>query len=146
MPQEYSTILEPKTSLILDRIKAINDFKAAGWDVHINLSPIIAKKGSSELYRELFELLNTHVEDKYKDSIESECIFLTYSKKSYDRNELENPLANDLCWTPEYQENKNSTYGKNRIRYQWQTKQTLVRLFTELHKECIPWSNIRYIF
>lgn len=146
MPQEYSTILEPKTSLIIDRIKAINLFIEAGWDVHINLSPIIAKKGSSELYAELFELLNEHVKDKYKPSVKSECIFLTYSKKSYDRNLIENPEANDLCWFPEHQENKNSTYGKNRIRYKWQTKNTLVKLFTDLHKKHIPWSEIRYIF
>lgn len=146
MPQEYSTILEPKTSLIIDRIKAINLFIEAGWDVHINLSPIIAKKGSSELYAELFELLNKHVKDEYKPSVKSECIFLTYSKKSYDRNQQENPQANDLCWFPEYQELKNSTYGSNRIRYQWKTKNTLKDIFIALHKKHIPWSEIRYIF
>lgn len=146
MPQEYSTILEPKTSLIIDRIKAINMFIEAGWDVHINLSPIIAKKGSSKLYAELFELLNKHVKDEYKNSVKSECIFLTYSQKSYERNKDENPEANELCWFPQYQELKNSSYGKNRIRYQWQIKQKLIKVFIELHQKHIPWSEIRYIF
>lgn len=59
---------------------------------------------------------------------------------------LKNPKANDLCWSPEYQELKNSTYGKNRIRYQWQLKQKLIKTFKELHAKYIPWSEIRYIF
>lgn len=146
MPQKYSDILEPKTSKIIDRIKAINDFIDAGWDVHINLSPIIAKKGSGDLYIELFELLNKYIKEDYKPLVKSECIFLTYSKKSYDRNSIENPEANDLCWTPEHQELKNSTYGKNRIRYKWQTKKQLIDIFINLHQKHIPWSEIRYIF
>ena len=41
MPQKLSDILEPGTSKIVDRIKAVNDFYEAGYDVHLNYSPII---------------------------------------------------------------------------------------------------------
>jgi spore photoproduct lyase len=36
MPQKYSDLLEPNTSKIVDRIKAIDAFIDAGYDVHIN--------------------------------------------------------------------------------------------------------------
>ena len=36
MPVQYARIIEPNTSSIGDRIKAINDFIEAGYDVHIN--------------------------------------------------------------------------------------------------------------
>jgi spore photoproduct lyase len=50
MPQELSSILEPSTSLIEDRIQAINLFKEAGYDVHINFSPVILYKSTYSLY------------------------------------------------------------------------------------------------
>ena len=41
MPQVLADKLEPNTSKIVDRIKAVNNFYEAGYDVHLNYSPII---------------------------------------------------------------------------------------------------------
>ena len=51
MPQIMSDLLEPNTSKIIDRIKAINAFIDAGYDVHINFSPVIVPLGSSSVYK-----------------------------------------------------------------------------------------------
>ena len=53
MPQALSDKLEPNTSQIIDRIKAINDFYDAGYDVHINYSPIIHYTGWLDDYQNL---------------------------------------------------------------------------------------------
>ncbi|BBJ31691.1 hypothetical protein RAS_08000 [Rickettsia asiatica] len=45
MPVRMSEILEPKTSTIIERIKAVNIFIEAGYEVHLNFSPIIAYEG-----------------------------------------------------------------------------------------------------
>ena len=54
MPQSYSTRLEANTSSIIDRIKAIDRFIDAGYDVHINFSPVIVTDDWINEYIELF--------------------------------------------------------------------------------------------
>ena len=76
MPQEISDKLEPGTSKIIDRIKAINEFMAAGYDVHINYSPIIVYDNSKQAYAELFDLVNKHVHDSYKEQV-TRCTSIT---------------------------------------------------------------------
>lgn len=146
MPQEFSTILEPKTSLIVDRIKAIQLFYNAGWDVHINFSPVIAYGKSSQLYADLFKQVNELVPDHIKPYILSEVIFLTHSVKMHDYNLINAPEAEALLWQPQYQEFKKSTYGGSVLRYNQNTKPRMIKKFIELHDSIIPWNKIRYIF
>jgi DNA repair photolyase len=61
MPQFYADMLEPKTSSIEKRIKAIDAFIEAGYDVHINFSPVIVTKGWLDRYRELFNQVEQYV-------------------------------------------------------------------------------------
>ena len=79
MPQSYSSILEPNTSLIIDRIKAIDRFIDAGYDVHINFSPVIVTNNWLKEYFELFKLVNDNVINK--DKVKAEVIFLTHNKQ-----------------------------------------------------------------
>ena len=55
MPQNISDELEPNTSKIIDRIKAIDAFIEAGYDVHVNFSPVVIYNNWQEDYEELFE-------------------------------------------------------------------------------------------
>jgi len=147
MPQSLSDILEPDTSKIIDRIKAINDFYAAGYDVHINFSPILAIPESKTLYTKLFEQVNDIVDDKIKEHVLAECIMLTHNEKMHKHN-LENAPADveKLLWNPEWQENKTSSFGSENIRYRHDLKTKLVNRFVSLHDSIIPWNKIRYIF
>jgi spore photoproduct lyase len=146
MPQKYSDLLEPNTSKIVDRIQAINTFIEAGYDVHINFSPVIVTDNWLQEYKELFQLVDTLVNDSYKNQVKSEVIFLTHNKNKHIDNLNNNVKGEDLLWNPEIQENKISQYGGINIRYKHNLKYQYIDEFKKIHNETIPWNMIRYIF
>ena len=144
MPNKLSKILEPYTSSIEERIKAIDLFIEAGYDVHINFSPIIYYYEWLKDYEELFNKVNELVVNK--DKVLCEVIFLTHNRKKHLYN-LENHISGEyLLWTPELQEDKISKYGGENIRYKLDIKSKFIDQWTELHNKIIPWNKIRYIF
>ncbi len=146
MPQKLSTILEPNTSLIIDRLNAVNDFITAGYDVHLNFSPVIMNANTKDLYEDLFHLVNNTIKDEYKPSVKSEVIMLTHNEKMHEYNLKENPEAEKILWQPERQEKKTSSYGAKNLRYNRVEKKKYVNRFIKLHNSIIPWNTIRYIF
>jgi spore photoproduct lyase len=144
MPQSKADIHEPNTSKIIDRIKAINAFVDAGYDVHVNYSPIIIYKGWTKDYKELFEMLNDYVD--YKNEVLSECILLTHNENRHIYNLDKNNKAENELWIPEIQETKISQYGGRNIRYRSGLKRKFINQFRELHNKIVPWNTIRYIF
>ena len=146
MPQKYADILEPKTTKIIDRIKAINDFIEAGYDVHINFSPVIVADDWLYQYRLLFEGVDALVDIKYKDRVKAEVIFLTHNEKKHAYNLQENLPGEDLLWTPAVQETKTSQYGGKNIRYRHDLKAQYIKDWLKIHDEVIPWNTVRYIF
>lgn len=147
MPQKISSILEPKTSPILDRINAINDFIDAGYDVHVNFSPIVAYEGWLKDYENLFKLLNDTVLDNHKHLIHAECIFLTHHIHQHERNLLAQRHESEaLIWQPTIQESKTTEYGGQALRYKSRIKANFIQRWSALHNRLIPWNTIRYIF
>lgn len=147
MPQNISSLLEPKTSTIIDRIKAINLFIEAGYEVHVNFSPIVAYEGWLEDYKILFQCLDSQVNDAYKSNIKAECIFLTHNEQQHERNLLLNRHDSEsLIWKPDIQENKVSEYGGKAVRYKFGIKSNFIQRWTNLHQEFLSWNKIRYIF
>lgn len=146
MPQKYSTILEPNTPTIEERIRAINKFIEAGYDVHVNFSPVIVTNDWEEEYKKLFELLNANVKEKYKPDVKAEVIFLTHNEQKHLYNEEHNLPGEDLLWRPDIQEHKESEYGGNNLRYIAGYKKSLIKRFKRLHNSVIPWNTIRYCF
>ena len=144
MPQSLSSVLEPNTAKIIDRIKAVNTFRNAGYDVHLNFSPVVYYKNWIKEYRELFKTIDNIVEDK--ENVLSEVIFLTHNVKKHQYN-LDNNVGDEsLLWQPEIQEAKESQYGGHNIRYKYGIKREMIELFKINHKKIIPWNTIRYIF
>ena len=145
MPQTFADLLEPNTSKIIDRIKAIDAFIDAGYDVHINFSPVIVADNWLEEYENLFHMVNDYV--SYKDIVKAEVIFLTHNESKHNYNIL-NKLTgeNEYLWAPTLQEDKVSQYGGKNIRYKHNLKAQYIKEWTELHDEIIPWNKIRYIF
>ena len=144
MPQHKSDLHEPNTSKILDRLKAIDRFIDAGYDVHVNYSPIIVYDGWLEDYKDLFNLVNTHVQNK--DKVLSECIFLTHNFKKHTVNLGKHPETEVDLWVLDKQEVKRSQYGGENIRYKLGMKAEYIQEFKQLHQSIIPWNTIRYIF
>ena len=144
MPQEWADKLEPKTSSMIDRIKAINRFIDAGYDVHINFSPVIYKVGWLMLYEDLFHMIDNMVD--HKDKVKAEVIFLTHNAKKHEFNMVNDLPGEELLWTPRFQEEKKSQYGGDNIRYEHNLKKELIKAWTNVHDKIIPWNTIRYIF
>jgi spore photoproduct lyase len=135
MPQVYSSVLEPNTDKIEDRLSSIKKLQQH-FEVHINFSPIIYHDNWLQEYEKLFQQL------KGVD-FKSECIFLTYNEIQYKRN---SEPVNELCWRPDIQENKNSEYADGNIRYKWQLKNQMTHQFKKLYQNYFPIESIRYIF
>tara|TARA_R110002012_G_scaffold2179_1_gene10431 strand:- start:11484 stop:12338 length:855 start_codon:yes stop_codon:yes gene_type:complete len=144
MPQNMSSIHEPGTSKIIDRIQAIDLFIAAGYDVHINFSPVIVYEGWMKDYENLFKLVNKHVNNK--DKVKAEVIFLTHNVNKHLTNLTKHKEAEEYLWVPKLQEGKISQYGGNNIRYKRKLKSEMIKMFKGLHSKVIPWNKIRYIF
>ena len=144
MPQHKSTLHEPHTSKIINRIKAINAFIDAGYDVHINFSPVIVYDGWLKDYADLFHMVNDYVE--YKDQVLSEVIFLTHNFKKHTVNLARHPKTEVDLWVLTKQEVKKSQYGGENIRYKLGMKAEYIKQFKHLHNQIIPWNTIRYIF
>ena len=144
MPQNISDKLEPNTSKIIDRIKAIDAFIYAGYDVHINFSPVVIYDNWLKDYEDLFKIVNDYVD--YKDTVKCEVIFLTHNENKHNYNLINNITGENLLWTPEIQESKISQYGGDNIRYKHNLKYDYIKEWTILHDNIIPWNIIRYIF
>jgi len=144
MPQKISSILEPHTSKIIDRIKAIDKFKKRGYDVHVNFSPIVVYDGWLKDYEELFVLLDENVE--CKEDVLAECIFLTHNKDKHESNLKDKIAGEDLLWNTNIQESKISGYGGKNVRYKVALKSNWIKQFKDIHQERISWCQIRYIF
>jgi len=144
MPQKISSIVEPNTPDIIDRIKAVNAFIEAGYEVHLNFSPVIINDNWLKEYNLLFNMCNDYID--YKDEVKSEVIFLTHNKNKHQYNIDNNIPGEDLLWNPSIQEEKTSSYGGVNVRYKRSLKQESINLFKELHDSIIPWNTIRYIF
>ena len=144
MPQHKSDLHEPSTSKIINRIKAIDSFIDAGYDVHVNYSPIIVYDGWLNDYKDLFNMLNDYVD--YKDEVLAECIFLTHNKNRHEHNLTKNPKVEDDLWKSSWQEPKQSQYGGMNLRYRSGLKRQFINQFLEMHNKVVPWNTIRYIF
>jgi len=144
MPQVYADLLEPNTSSIYERLTAIDEFIAAGYDVHINFSPVIVTRGWLHYYEKLFKDVNMYV--KHKDKVKAEVIFLTHNQQRHEYNLKDNPAGENLLWNPSIQEDKVSEYGGLNLRYKHDLKAQYIKEWTELHDDIIGWNTIRYIF
>lgn len=148
MPAKISKLVDVRTASIEERIHAIEEFWRAGYEVHVNFSPVIVYGGKQwrDDYRELFIQLDRVLPSVIKEQMQCEVIFLTHNRFQHKANLEINPKAETLLWTPVLQEGKRSQMGGYNIRYERHLKSKMIEVFEQLHQEVIPWCTIRYIF
>ena len=153
MPSKVSKLVDVRTDPVEKRLEAINDFYDAGYEVHVNFSPVILYhqvNGSfrdwEEDYRELFRQLDAATRGDVQKQMKCEVIFLTHNAGQHLDNLAINPKAEELLWAPELQETKQSQFGGVNIRYEHRLKSQMMDRFVGLLKEEIPWCGVRYIF
>ena len=146
MPEKIAKVVDVRTSRIAERIAAINDFVAAGYEVHVNFSPVIVYEGWRADYGELFAQLDDALSPEAKEGLACEVIFLTHNEALHEVNLGWHPKAEDLLWTPGLQERKVSENGAANVRYARGKKSKMVKLFKAMLAEGLPYCTVRYAF
>src|SRR3954454_5796604 len=80
MPHKMSKLVDVRTSPISDRIAVMNNFVDAGYEVNANFSPVIVYEGWEADWQQLFEELNDTLNEKTKQQLICEIIFLTHNE------------------------------------------------------------------
>lgn len=146
MPRSIARVLDVRTSPIRERIAAINDFVEAGYEVHLNFSPVVIYEGWTADYTELLREVRDTLSERAKAQLAAEVIFLTHNAALHEVNLAWHPKAESLLWTPRWQEQKRSQYGGENVRYRHGFKGKAVARFTELLVRELPECRVRYAF
>ncbi|MFK4036978.1 spore photoproduct lyase family protein [Nonomuraea wenchangensis] len=146
MPAADSKLLDIRTSPIAERLAAIDDFVAAGYEVHVNLSPVVVRDGWLESWAELLDQLDAALGPRAKAQLAAEVIFLTHNDRLHEVNLGWHPKAEDVLWRPELQQAKRSQTGGWNVRYRTGQKGRYVAALTELIAARLPYCRVRYAF
>jgi spore photoproduct lyase family protein len=146
MPAATARVVDVRTSPIAQRIAFVNDLVDAGYEVHLNLSPVIVHDGWLEGYDALLREVDDVLSPRAKAQLAAEVIFLTHNEGLHGVNLGWHPAAEALLWRPDLQEQKRSEQGGTNVRYRTGLKGQLVRQLTELMAERVPYCRIRYAF
>ncbi len=146
MPQSTATVVDVRTDRVAERIAAIDEFVQAGYEVHLNFSPVIVHDGWLERWEELFAQIDDGVGPAAKAQLACEVIFLTHNDRLHETNLAWHPKAETLLWTPETQEPKRSQSGGWNVRYRRGYKGDRVKELLALLEARLPYCRVRYAF
>jgi spore photoproduct lyase family protein len=146
MPRDVSRLVDVRTHPVEHRIAAIDDFVAAGYEVHVNFSPVIVHDGWLERWDELLGELDAGIGPAARAQLKCEVIFLTHNDRLHETNLGWHPRAEEVLWRPDLQEPKRSQTGGWNVRYKRGFKGAAVREFTDLVRRRLPFCEIRYAF
>ena len=146
MPADVSRKVDLRTSPIAQRIAAIDDFVAAGYEVHVNLSPVIVHDGWLEAWDELLTQLDDGIGPAAKAQLKAEVIFLTHNEGLHEVNLGWHPRGEELLWRPDLQQGKRPQTGGWNLRYHPSRKRGYVDALLELIDRRTPWLGVRYAF
>jgi len=170
MPADVARVVDVRTSPVAQRIQAINDFVEAGYECHINLSPVIVYDGWERDYRRLFQQIDDVLSNQSKQQLKAEVIFLTHNQDLHHLNLQWHPKAEEqYLWRhwenvpgdnktpvkdkeynkyslPVIQQRKLSQNGMVNLRYKNNVKQAGISTIKNLMSEVMPYCQIRYIF
>jgi spore photoproduct lyase family protein len=146
MPDADSKVLDVRTSRIAERIAAVDDFVEAGYEVHLNLSPVVLREGWEADWAALLRELDDVLSPATKAQAAAEVIMMTHNKDLHEVNLGWHPQAEDLLWRPDIQQPKRSQNGQWNVRYRNQVKRAGVDRLQELVAAHAPWLRIRYAF
>ncbi len=146
MPEADSRLLDIRTSPIVDRIAAIDDFVAAGYEVQLNFSPVVLREGWLADWAELLRQVSDGTGEAFKAQAAVEVILMTHNQQLHEVNLGWHPKAEDVLWRPELQQAKRSLSGGWNVRYRNNIKADGVAQLRELIAAEAPWLRIRYAF
>ncbi|WP_308469789.1 spore photoproduct lyase family protein [Kineococcus rubinsiae] len=146
MPEAVARVVDVRTDPVRERIAAVDDFVAAGYEVHLNLSPVIVGEGWLDGWAALLAELDDVLSPAAKAQAAAEVIFLTHNAGLHEVNLGWHPKGEDLLWRPDVQEAKRSGNGMENVRYRARWKAVWVQRLLDLVAERTPWLTVRYAF
>jgi spore photoproduct lyase family protein len=146
MPAAPSKLVDIRTSRIADRIAALDDFVEAGYEVHLNLSPVIVHEGWRAEWQELLEQVADGTSARTRAQLAAEVIFLTHNEGLHEVNLGWHPKAEELLWRPDLQQAKRSQSGQWNVRYKSPWKGRWVEELRGMVAATLPECRIRYAF
>jgi DNA repair photolyase len=146
MPAQLAKSVDVRTSPVSERMAAINDFVDAGYEVHVNFSPVIVTDTWLSDWAELLRELDATLSTAAKAQLAAEIIFLTHNEQLHEVNLGWHPQAERMLWRPDLQESKVSSNGFTNVRYRTGTKGRYVRQLIDLIGNIAPYCRIRYAF
>lgn len=106
MPAAMAKLVDIRTAPMAERLAALDDFVAAGYEVHLNFSPVIVADGWLEAWAELLDQLGDATNEVTGAQLACEVIFLTHNAQLHEVNLGWHPRAEDVLWRPDLQETK----------------------------------------
>lgn len=146
MPAPIAKVVDVRTAPIRERIAAIDDFVAAGYEVHVNFSPVILYEGWEADWADLFAEIDGTISKAAKAQLKCEIIMLTHNAGLHEVNLGWHPKAEALLWRPDIQETKRSEGGGDNLRYRTGWKGKWLTRFKALLAEHLPYCRVRYAF
>jgi spore photoproduct lyase len=146
MPETIAKIVDVRTSPMTERVDAINDFVAAGYEVHVNFSPVIVHENWEVEWKALFAELDAALSPAAKKQLKCEIIFLTHNEALHDVNLKWHPRAEEWLWRPDIQEQKWSQSGMQNLRYRASWKRQWLNRFIGWLETSMPYCEVRYAF
>lgn len=146
MPEAVSKVLDVRTSPIAERIAAIDDFVEAGYEVHLNFSPVVVHEGWQPEWQALFAEIDDTVSERAKAQLKCEIIMLTHNEQLHETNLAWHPKGETLLWRPDIQETKVSEGGMRNLRYRVAWKRRWLDQLLSWHGARIPYCTVRYAF
>lgn len=145
MPEHHRKVLEISTASTIDRLHAVNKLVDKGFQVHINLSPIVVTDNYVQEYQDLLKLVDNTLTQKAKDQMAYEVIYLTHTEKQFPMVEAYAPKAHKMM-----------AYGplplvpkpnkKHVLSYSNQDKKWLKTKLREMITEITPYARVRYCY
>ena len=146
MPPMLAKLLDVRTSPVAERIAAIPELFRAGYEVHLNFSPVVLREGWETEWGALFDELDDTLPAAVKDQLAAEIIMLTHNRDLHEVNLAWHPKAEELLWRPDIQEEKVSESGGVNLRYRTGWKGLWLRRFKDLLAARMPYCRVRYAF
>lgn len=146
MPARDAKLLDIRTSPVDERIAAIDDFVEAGYEVHVNFSPVVVRDGWLADWAELLDQLDAALGPAAKAQLAAEVIFLTHNRDLHEVNLGWHPRAEELIWRPDLQQPKRSQNGSWNVRYRTGGKGRYVTALLDLIAARTPYCRVRYAF
>ncbi|MBL6077330.1 spore photoproduct lyase family protein [Belnapia sp. T18] len=146
MPHGIAKLLDVRAPSIAERMAFVPELHRAGYEVHLNFSPVVLHEGWEAEWTALFAELDDLLPAAVKQQLAAEIIMLTHNEALHDVNLAWHPKAEEMLWRPDIQEEKRSEAGGVNLRYRTGWKGKWLARFQALLAQHMPYCRVRYAF